>query len=269
MERDIHTYRQSDMVYIFLRMRLLASPFGLAIMFLHIRYLDSEIDESAAKELADAKEYARRMDIIAVPKEDDKIEELIEERAPYNRKFVLCEALLGGLVSSKKLPQDPDSLHFDVCRLFDVVIWPSLALMESNSSVAEEICNVLKKLPYEDRYRLYDLRKNDTFQSHSWLIRRKVDCGKRIKYIIERVIKDNAKPTDRELDKLSHSCPGFLFDYILSQIQIYDNLMALLWIHSSTSQTFRMMFLFIAFWKHFRTQTWSAPTLMELPSLCG
>jgi hypothetical protein len=31
MERYIHTYLQSDMFF-FLRMRLLASPFGLAIM---------------------------------------------------------------------------------------------------------------------------------------------------------------------------------------------------------------------------------------------
>ena len=28
----IHTYRQSDMAFFFLRMRLLASPFGLAII---------------------------------------------------------------------------------------------------------------------------------------------------------------------------------------------------------------------------------------------
>ncbi|XP_046462937.1 THO complex subunit 2-like isoform X2 [Daphnia pulex] len=290
---------------------------------------DSEIDESAAKELADAKEYARRM-----TKEDDKIEELIEERAPYNQKFGLCEALLSvgaweqastllkrhpdffvtsyrpiwssicklvdyviepvyrtrccispklcgkpvlsvgvwnlpktakemkelretafpmllslgphlyndsvllhklirlcntalddcGLNSSKELPQDPDSLYFDVCRLFDVVIWPSLALMEWNCHVAEEIWNVLKKLPFEHRYRLYDLRKNDTFQSHSLLIRRKVDCGKRIEDIMKRVSKDNVKPTGRLLDNLSHSCPGFLFDYILSQIQIDGNM---------------------------------------------
>jgi THO complex subunit 2 len=291
---------------------------------------DSEIDESAAKELADAKEYARRMDIIDAPKEDDKIGDLIEERAPYNQKFQLCEALLSvgawdqasillefhpdffvtsyqpisssicnlvdyviepvyrtrcctspadkpvlpdvewnfpkaakemkelretafpmllslgphlfndpvlrklirlcntalddcGLNSSKKLPQDPDSLYSDVCKLFDVVVWPSLALMESNCCVAEEIWNVLKKLPHEHRYRLYDLRKNDTFQSHPLLIRRKVDCVKRIKEIIEHVSKDNVKPTDRELDKLSHSCPGFLFDYILSQIEIDGN----------------------------------------------
>jgi THO complex subunit 2 len=96
--------------------------------------------------------------------------------------------------------------------------------MESNCCVAEEIWNVLKKLPYEHRYRLYGLWKNDTFQSHSLLIRRKVDCVKRIKYIMKRVSKDNVKPTGRVLGKLSHSCPGFLFDYILSQIQIYDNL---------------------------------------------
>jgi hypothetical protein len=34
----IHTYRQSDMVFIFLRMRLLASPFGLAINQNRITY---------------------------------------------------------------------------------------------------------------------------------------------------------------------------------------------------------------------------------------
>lgn len=51
---------------------------------------DSEIEESAAKELADAKEFARRMTIITVPKDDEKIEEVIDERAPYNQIFGLC-----------------------------------------------------------------------------------------------------------------------------------------------------------------------------------
>ncbi|EFX68099.1 hypothetical protein DAPPUDRAFT_229018 [Daphnia pulex] len=230
---------------------------------------DSEIDESAAKELADAKEYARRMN--AVPKEDDKIKELIEERAPYNQKFELCEALLSvgawdqasillefhpdffvtsylpisssicnlvdnvielvyrtrcctspepsdkpvlpvgvcnppktakemkelretafpmllslgphlynypvlphkliglcntalddcGLNSSKELPKDLDSLYINVRTLFDVVILPSLALLESNSSVAEEIWNVLKKLPCEHRHQLQSIEASE------------------------------------------------------------------------------------------------------------
>lgn len=297
---------------------------------------DSEIEEAASKELADAKEFARRQNVIAVPKEgeDKKDEEVVDERAPYNQKFGLCEALLSigaweqassllkrhpeffltsyrpistaisklveyiiepvyrtrcrispklkgkaisvagvwnfpktaktmgdlketaipmllslgphmhnepvllhklvrlcntgledcGVANLKKISADSDSLYFDILTLFDVVILPSLALLDSNCCVAEEIWNVLKKLPYEHRYRLYCAWKNDTFQSHALLIRRKADCVKRIKYIMKRLSKDNVKPIGRGLGKLSHGCPGFLFDYILSQIQVYDNL---------------------------------------------
>lgn len=295
---------------------------------------DSELEEAASKELADAKEYARKMNIIAVPKEDEKPEEAVEERAPYNQKFALCEALLSigawdqasallkrhpdyfvasyrpislalcrlaeyviepiyrskciispklkgkpvtlpskwsfppraetlqdlrqlafpmvltlgphlhhepillhklirlcsiildesVCADAKKMQLDTDSLYYDVLTLFDVAILPSLALMDANCCIAEEVWNVLKKMPYEHRYRLYGLWKNDTFQNHPLLIKRKVDIVKRIKYIMKRLSKDNVKPTGRSLGKLSHSCPGFLFDYILSQIQIYDNL---------------------------------------------
>ena len=45
-----------------------------------------------------------------------------------------------------------------------------------------------------------------------------------IKKLMQRVSKENVKPTGRQLGKLSHSSPGLLFTYILSQIQVYDNL---------------------------------------------
>lgn len=41
---------------------------------------------------------------------------------------------------------------------------------------------------------------------------------------MKRVSKENVKPVGRHIGKLSHCSPGFLFDYILLQIQIYDNL---------------------------------------------
>lgn len=295
---------------------------------------DLEIEESASKELADAKEYARRLNIVStVQREEERTEDVVEDRYIYNQKFCLCEALLSvgaweqasvlfkrhtefyhtsqrpislavcrlidyvldpvyrarctispklpgkpvpsingwifpkqarvmkdlkdtvipmllslgphlyndpillhkiiclcnaGLedcgASIKSAPGDKSSLYFDILTLMDVVILPSLALMESNSCVAEEVWNVVKKYPYEHRYRMYSLWKNETFQSHPLLIRRKADCVKRIKFIMKRVSKENVKPTGRALGKLSHSCPGFLFDYILSQIQLYDNL---------------------------------------------
>lgn len=39
-----------------------------------------------------------------------------------------------------------------------------------------------------------------------------------------RLSKENVKPSGRQIGKLSHSNPCFLFDYILSQIQTWDNL---------------------------------------------
>ena len=132
----------------------------------------------------------------------------------------------GGAAGSvfKSAPADISSLYFDILTLLDVSVLPSLALMDANCCVAEEVWNVIRRFPYEHRYRLYGLWKNETFQAHPLLVRRKADCLKRIKFIMKRVSKENVKPTGRVLGKLSHSCPGFLFDYILSQIQIYDNL---------------------------------------------
>uniref|UniRef100_T1GUM3 THO complex subunit 2 n=1 Tax=Megaselia scalaris TaxID=36166 RepID=T1GUM3_MEGSC len=42
--------------------------------------------------------------------------------------------------------------------------------------------------------------------------------------LMKRVSKDNVKPIGRLIGKLSHCASGILFDYILLQIQIYDNL---------------------------------------------
>ncbi len=98
-----------------------------------------------------------------------------------------------------------------------------------------------------NRYSLYGRWKNDTFLVHPKLIRRRGAAQKKIKALMKRVSKENAKPVGRSIGKLSHCSPGFLFDYvrflifaliialvhfifffahpqILIQIQIYDNL---------------------------------------------
>ncbi|CAG9091802.1 unnamed protein product [Plutella xylostella] len=45
-----------------------------------------------------------------------------------------------------------------------------------------------------------------------------------MKHIMKRVSKENIKPQGRHIGKLSHAAPAFLFDYMLLQIQTYDNL---------------------------------------------
>ena len=51
-------------------------------------------------------------------------------------------------------------------------------------------------------------------------MKKKADIQKSIKRIMQRISKENVKPTSRALAKLSHSAPGLLFDYVLTQIQM-------------------------------------------------
>ena len=69
------------------------------------------------------------------------------------------------------------------------------------------------------RYRLYGLWKGETYQTHPQLLKKKAAMQKSVKRIMQRISKENVKPTSRQLGKLTHSSPGLLFDYILSQIQ--------------------------------------------------
>ncbi|XP_043865213.1 THO complex subunit 2 isoform X1 [Drosophila mojavensis] len=114
--------------------------------------------------------------------------------------------------------------YYDIITCLDASILPSLLYLDSNCSMSEEIWAVVKFFPYHLRYSMYARWKNDSYQMHPNLIRR---CGlaqRDIKALMKRVSKENVKPLGRLVGKYSHCTPGLLFDYILVQIQIYDNL---------------------------------------------
>ncbi|XP_055499527.1 THO complex subunit 2 isoform X3 [Leucoraja erinacea] len=117
-----------------------------------------------------------------------------------------------------------ESLVSSFLSIADQVLLPSLTLMDSNACMSEELWGMLKAFPYQHRYRLYGQWKNDTYNSHPLLVKVKAQTIDRAKYIMKRLTKENVKPSGRQIGKLSHSNPTILFDYILSQIQKYDNL---------------------------------------------
>ncbi|XP_050076500.1 THO complex subunit 2 [Anopheles maculipalpis] len=119
-----------------------------------------------------------------------------------------------------------EQLYYDILSLLDSSVLPALAYMDCNCCVAEEIWSIVKLYPYQYRYSLYARWKNDTFQLQPQLIHRRGTAQKQIKALMKRVSKENSKPVGRLIGKLSHCSPGFLFEYILLQIQIYDNLIA-------------------------------------------
>ncbi|XP_068267883.1 THO complex subunit 2 isoform X1 [Nyctibius grandis] len=117
-----------------------------------------------------------------------------------------------------------ETLFSCLLSITDQVLLPSLSLMECNACMSEELWGMFKTFPYQYRYRLYGQWKNETYDSHPLLVKVKAQTIDRAKYIMKRLTKENVKPSGRQIGKLSHSNPTILFDYILSQIQKYDNL---------------------------------------------
>jgi len=124
----------------------------------------------------------------------------------------------------KKQDLSSKPFYYDAMTLLDEVFLPSLALLHANCCLAEEIWSLIRNFPYEHRYRLYDQWKGDSLTEHPILIRGKAKTFEAIKRIMKQMSKENVKHTGRQLGKLSHSSPGLIFAYVLSQIQVADNL---------------------------------------------
>ncbi|XP_033742553.1 THO complex subunit 2-like isoform X3 [Pecten maximus] len=118
---------------------------------------------------------------------------------------------------------DDEVAYYGFLNMLDEVLLPGMVLLPCNCCISEELWGFIKLFPYMLRYRLYGNWKNDTYSQHAKLIRARADCMERAKYIMKRLAKENVKPSGRQLGKLSHSNPGVVFEYVLSQIQRYDN----------------------------------------------
>ncbi|KAJ8922768.1 hypothetical protein NQ315_007803 [Exocentrus adspersus] len=129
-----------------------------------------------------------------------------------------------GIDNTKSPVPSKDSLYHDILSLIDVTILPSLSYLDCNCCIAEEVWGLLKLYPYQVRYCLYSRWKNETYSMYPDLLRKRGESEKQIKNIMKRVSKENVKPVGRLIGKLTHCSPGFLFDYVLLQIQVYNNL---------------------------------------------
>ncbi|XP_015792338.1 THO complex subunit 2 [Tetranychus urticae] len=113
-------------------------------------------------------------------------------------------------------------VKYELLSILDEAILPSLSLIEGNCGLADELWQFLCLFPYTARYRLYFNWKAEP--SIPIMIRTRSVNMRRIKYIMKRLSKENVKYSGRQIGKLSHSNPSFLFEYMSIQIQSYDNL---------------------------------------------
>lgn len=114
------------------------------------------------------------------------------------------------------------ALYHEIISLLDSCVLPALSYMESNCCMSEEIWSVVKLFPYNVRYALYSRWKNESYLVHPKLIRLRGNAEKEIKGLMKRVSKENVKPVGRRIGKLTHSSPGFLFDYVSFMIVVVE-----------------------------------------------
>lgn len=100
---------------------------------------------------------------------------------------------------------------------------PSLSAFPPNPAMNQEVWTVIAKLPYQDRYRLYDTWQAST--SHLlWLAEAQVQVLKDAKYALRRLAKDTVRELSRNIAKCCFRYPIVVFTTILNQIESYNNL---------------------------------------------
>jgi THO complex subunit 2 len=123
----------------------------------------------------------------------------------------------------KSLSKNETNFYNQIYNILNEIIFPSLSMISMNPCLAIELWNLLKHFPYEMRYHLYNNWRVNTYKHFPQLIRTKADCQEKIKYLLKRLTKENVKIHGRQIGKLSHNNPIIVCDYILTQIQRYDN----------------------------------------------
>uniref|UniRef100_A0A158R5S7 THO complex subunit 2 n=1 Tax=Syphacia muris TaxID=451379 RepID=A0A158R5S7_9BILA len=108
--------------------------------------------------------------------------------------------------------------------IIDEVLLPSLSLTTFDYTFSEELWNLISHFPYMLRYRMYSRWKTVHTLRHSKINIRKAKTYGMVRYVVKRLSKESVRIMGRQLGKLCHAHPGVVFDYLLNQIQTFENL---------------------------------------------
>lgn len=134
----------------------------------------------------------------------------------------------------QKIIENP--LHCDFESLNRVIkymgnyLLPGLTASEGSPFMACELWNLLSMFPFSLRYEMYNLwycdklGKNALDCKHVDVVFVEAKVLYSTKQYMKRLAKENVKIIGKQLSHISHYAPIVVFDYVLSQIEFYDNL---------------------------------------------
>uniref|UniRef100_A0A1I7W1H0 THO complex subunit 2 n=1 Tax=Loa loa TaxID=7209 RepID=A0A1I7W1H0_LOALO len=129
----------------------------------------------------------------------------------------------------EKDPTWAQTTHTDnVCSALidaiDETLVPALSLANGNFAFSQELWKLLSHLPYTVRYRTYARWKTVHTMRHPQINICRGSTFGMTRYVLKRLSKETVRMMGRQLGKLCHLHPAVVFDYILDQIQTFENL---------------------------------------------
>lgn len=148
--------------------------------------------------------------------------------------------------SSGAIPTELNSASIDseTLSVLSTFLIPSLSLFSSDTLLPNELWEVLKYLPYEQRYKLYSAWRRPGLEKGALrvmlsadirsgnipkplgIIESEIVTGIAARYVLKRISKENIM--GHQLAKTSHNNPLVVFTDILGKIESYDNLILMM-----------------------------------------
>lgn len=116
-------------------------------------------------------------------------------------------------------------LFYEILDIINDSILPAMSLSGGNSCLARELWALIKNFRYHIRYKLYHNWRDES--TNPVMLRNRGQILLRAKHLMKRLSKETLRLTGRHIGKICYSNPVITLNYILIQIQSYDNLINL------------------------------------------
>jgi THO complex subunit 2 len=122
-------------------------------------------------------------------------------------------------------------------NIISSILLPALASTEGNTFLAGQVWSIIVPLPFGIRFKLYDIWRgpgigkdglNNTSSSKSVEVAyAETKALHACKGYMKRLSKETVRMIGRQIARISHSNPLAVFNHILTQIEVFDNLIPL------------------------------------------
>ena len=124
-------------------------------------------------------------------------------------------------------PAAPTLTHLQLLDLLKTYVFPALTLSGSNTTLSQEMWEILKLLPWPLRFEIYTYLKDIVPNTHPAFQYAKARALAGARQAMKRVAQETLRQSGRMIAKVAQSNPCVAIDVIVTTLETYDNLIPL------------------------------------------